>query len=336
MTGQACSQPDWPHRLGRAAVSGACLVALAGCGGPQSALQPGGRESREISELFWLMSASGLLIWLLVMALLVYALKSGAHGERTASTVVWMGGIVIPCTVLTALLFHALPLMPALRGVEASHRIEVEGLQYWWRVRHVLPDGRRVETANEIHLPLGRRTEVLLTSNDVIHSFWIPSLAGKMDMIPGRTNRLVLEPERPGVYRGACAELCGTSHAFMALDAHVLTEADYEAWLARQAEPAVLVATLQAKRGEALFESTGCGACHAIRGTANEGALGPDLTHVGGRKTIAAGLLPTNVGTLGGWIAESQHLKPGNRMPSLGILPGEDLRALAAYLAALK
>jgi cytochrome c oxidase subunit 2 len=176
----------------------------------------------------------------------------------------------------------------------------------------------------------------MLTSADVIHSFWIPSLAGKMDLIPGRTNRLVIEPERVGSYRGVCAELCGASHAFMALDARVHSEQDFLAWLTRQQQDAAPMATLEQKRGEALFIQTGCSACHAVRGTPANGELGPDLTHVGSRATIAAGLLPNNVGTLAGWIAASQDLKPGNRMPSIAQLPGPDLRALAAYLAALR
>lgn len=316
------------------------VAALAGaCEGPQSALDPAGREAREVGELFWLMAVGAGVIWFVVMALLAYAvwIRPGrAHRERTASLLVWIGGIAFPVIVLTALLVHALPLMPASRAADGDLRINVAGEQYWWRVTYPDAGGEAVVTANELVLPVGRSAEIRLSSPDVIHSFWIPALAGKVDMIPGRENRLMLRPERIGRYRGVCAELCGESHAFMAIDVHVVEETAFEGWLAGQARGAAEPATPEERRGATLFHETGCGACHTVRGTPARGRAGPDLTHVGGRSTIAAGHLPTNAGTLAGWIAATQDLKPGNKMPAFNVLPGRDLRALGAYLATLR
>lgn len=326
----------------RLRVPAALAILLAGCAGPQSALDPAGREAREVFDLFVLMTVGAGLIWLVVMGLLIYALVRPAreHSERTASRLVWIGGIAFPVVVLTALLAYALPMMPAMRAADADLQIRVSGEQFWWRVAYERAGGDPVVTANEVWLPVGRSAEVLLDSPDVVHSFWIPSLAGKVDMIPGRTNRIMLRPERIGRYRGVCAELCGDSHAYMAFDVRVVDEESFARWLNWQAQPAVEPATLEEQRGARLFHDTGCGACHDIRGASGIAAsgekLGPDLTHVGSRATIAAGLLPNNQGTLAGWIAASQDLKPGNRMPSVAVLPGEDLRALAAYLKALR
>lgn len=314
------------------------VVPVAGCAGPQSALEPAGREATEVAELFWVMTAGAAVIWTAVMAILLFALLSRRHarGERTASVTVWTGGIIFPVVVLTALLAWSLPLMPAFRNQSSDLVVEVVGEQYWFRVRYQSPDGSAFETANELRLPLGARTELRLSSADVIHSFWAPALAGKMDMIPGRTNRLIVEPRRAGRYRGVCAELCGESHALMAFDVMVLEPGDFAIWARDQARPAFAAATTEEKRGQEVFAAVGCAACHAVRGTSAAGLSGPDLTHVGARPTIAAGLLPNNVGTLAGWIAAPQDLKPGAKMPAFRTLAGDDLRALAAYMAALK
>ena len=175
-----------------------------------------------------------------------------------------------------------------------------------------------------------------LDSDNVIHSFWIPSLHGKMDMIPGRVTYLTVQPTATGIYRGACAEYCGTSHALMAFYVVAMERAEFDAWYALESEPAPDPTTAFLIKGKALFLENGCGACHAIRGTPAQGTIGPDLTHVGGRVSLAAGIFPNNVGTLAGWISSAQHLKPGNRMPSFGNLEGEQLRAMAAYLESLK
>jgi cytochrome c oxidase subunit 2 len=219
---------------------------------------------------------------------------------------------------------------------EGSLRIAVTGEQYWWRVRYLRDDGAPVELANEIRLPVGEPVELTLDSRDVIHSFWIPSLGGKMDMIPGRRTRLVLEPTRIGELRGACAEFCGTSHAHMGFAAVVTDRAGFDAWLAEQALPARTPAGPAATRGGELFLANGCGACHTVRGTPANGVLGPDLTHVGSRRTIGAGVLPTSREGFAAWIARTAELKPKVHMPAFGMLAAGDVKDIAAYLEGLE
>jgi cytochrome c oxidase subunit II len=215
--------------------------------------------------------------------------------------------------------------------------IEVVGEQYWWRVRYAA-DGDRAgfTTANEIQVPIGRPVHVSVASADVIHSFWIPNLAGKIDMIPGRVNTLTFRAERAGVYRGVCTEFCGDQHARMAFDVVTLEPAAFDDWRARQAGVAREPPTPFLATGQTLFMRGGCGNCHAIRGTDARGDLGPDLTHVGSRRSIGAAQFPNNVGTLAGWISDVQHLKGGVRMPSYGSYTGEELRAIAGYMESLK
>jgi cytochrome c oxidase subunit 2 len=219
---------------------------------------------------------------------------------------------------------------------EGSLRIAVTGEQWWWRVQYLPPGSAPVELANEIRLPLGAPVEFELRSNDVIHSFWIPSLAGKMDMIPGRRTRLRLEATRTGSFTGACAEYCGSSHALMAFPVLVQEEEDFQRWLAGQADPAREPNEPLAAAGSALFDSSGCGACHTVRGTSADGFIGPDLTHVGSRSTLGAGILPNEIDVFRRWIAEVDQIKPNVHMPAFGMLPEQDLDALAAYLASLR
>ena len=198
-------------------------------------------------------------------------------------------------------------------------------------------DGQAVRSANELRLPVGEPVELFLRSSDVIHSFWVPNLAGKTDMIPGRTNRMVIQADRPGVFRGQCAEYCGTQHALMAFDVIVLPRAEFDAWLASLAQPAREPQTPVMRQGRDLFLAAGCGVCHTVRGLEGAaGRLGPDLTQVGLRRTIGAGALPGGVGNLAAWTASAQHLKPGNAMPSYEELNGPQLRALSEYLGSLK
>jgi cytochrome c oxidase subunit 2 len=192
-----------------------------------------------------------------------------------------------------------------------------------------------VASANELRLPAGEPVELLLHANDVIHSFWVPNLAGKTDMIPGRVNRMVIQADRPGVYRGQCAEYCGLQHSLMSFDVIVLPRAEFDSWMARLAQPIGDPEAPELRRGRDLFLTLGCGTCHAIRGFTG-GRLGPDLTQLGARRTIAAGALPGGVGNIAAWIASAQHLKPGNLMPSYDQLAGPELRAVSAYLESLK
>jgi cytochrome c oxidase subunit 2 len=321
---------------------GFCLliisVALTGCSGPQSALDPAGEESHQISTLFWAMATGGAIIWLGVAGLLLYALWPArrVHHERIGGRIILWAGAVFPSVVLLLLLAYALWLMPGLRPfAQASGtglRIEVTGKQFWWQVIYHPPDGAPVVTANEIRLPVGERVELTLKSDDVIHSFWIPALGGKMDMIPGRANRLSLLATRPGTFRGPCAEYCGTSHALMAMAAVVMEGEAFRAWLAAQAQPSPNVAA----SGASLFERHGCGACHRIAGTGAEGRIGPDLSHVGSRETLGAGILPNSEDAMVRLIARPQDVKPGQHMPAFDMLPADEIRAIAVYLRTLR
>lgn len=328
-------------RTGFRSVAGACLavlaLALTACAPRDSAFVPASPEAREVGDLFWGMAGAAFLIWLAMLGLAYYAVR--ARGSvALAHRWIWIGGLVVAPVATVVLLSFGLRLMP-VRTAQASQdlRIIVTGEQYWWRVRYERSDGTTVVTANEIALPADRRTELILRSEDVIHSFWIPPLGGKLDMIPGRENRLVLEPTRVGSYRGRCAELCGQSHAFMRFDVEVLEAPAFDAWFFARGGDARAPVTDQERRGQQLFVENGCPACHRIAGSTSQGVLGPDLTHYASRRTLGAGRLPNNVGTTAGWIADAQHLKPGNGMPSFGrVLQGPELRAIAAYLGSLR
>lgn len=214
--------------------------------------------------------------------------------------------------------------------------IEVTARQWWWSVKYVGgPVSETFETANEIHVPVGRPVLVQLRSSDVIHSLWIPSLAGKRDLIPGRTATLAFQADRPGVYRGQCAEFCGFQHAFMAFEVHAHPPEEYEAWRQAQLKPAAEPADPLAQHGKQLFQSVSCAMCHAVQGTIAQGRRAPDLTHLASRRTIAAGTLPNTPGNLAGWILDPHAHKPGVNMPA-NPMSAEDLAALVAYLGTLR
>jgi cytochrome c oxidase subunit 2 len=334
-------QPFWSaaRSLGHDAAACALAAALGGCSGGQSALDPAGREAQDVAFLFWIMLAGAVVLWAAVVGVAVYAarIRPGQHAEWVGRALILGGGVALPLVVLTGLLVPGLAMIPGLRtpGGEAL-RVEVAGEQWWWRVAYRRPGKDPVSSANEIRLPLGTRVELELTSPDVIHSFWIPPLAGKVDMIPGRTNRLVVEPTRAGTFRGACAEFCGTSHALMAFAVVVMEPADFDAWLEREAAPAAAPPKGPAARGAALFEALGCGGCHAVRGTPAQGVIGPDLTHVASRQSLGAGILPNDHGSLVRWIAATGEVKPEVRMPAFGMLPRAELEDLARYLGSLR
>ncbi|SDS64625.1 cytochrome c oxidase subunit 2 [Halopseudomonas xinjiangensis] len=314
-------------------------LVLGACDGRQSALHPAGRGAEDIAELFWWMCIGGMLIWVAVLALAYYVTKARpeAHSETSARWLILGGGVAFPIVVLTILLMYGLAMMPGLRSAaDADLRIAVAGEQWWWRVRYQPEGSEAIELANEIRLPVGSKVVFELSSPDVIHSFWIPSLGGKMDMIPGRVNELVLEPTRTGVFRGVCAEYCGSSHALMEFEAVVMPVEEFDAWLAAQAQPAQPPRTENGRKGEAAFERNGCGACHSIRGTDADGMLGPDLTHVGSRLSLAAGTLGVDVADFERWIAQTHRIKPDAHMPAFDMLPEAELRNMAHYLSELK
>lgn len=308
--------------------------------GPQSVLTVKGDNAARIAEIGWVMFIGGGLIFVAVMLLLAGALFGPAalRAALARHALIIGGGIVFPVVVLSALLIYTLMSASVLVRAEEppAVRIEVVGELWWWRVRYLDRQGKTmVETANDIRIPAGRPVEFLVTSDNVIHSFWVPNLAGKIDTMPGHVNRLRVQADAPGVFRGQCAEYCGAQHANMAF--HVIAHAadEYDAWLAAQMRPAQEPREPGLQAGKDIFLNA-CAQCHTIRGTPAAGKLGPDLTHVGSRHTIAAGILPNNVGTLAGWLAGSQHIKPGNQMPSFNALSGEGLRAVAAYMESLQ
>lgn len=305
---------------------------LCACSPIQSALHPAGREAQDVATLFWIMSAAGFVIWAVVIGTVIYAVlgKKRPRSEQFADRFILLGGVAFPTVTLAALLVVGLSLLPNWAANDPPDlRVHVTAEQFWWRVAYELPDGQRVETANELHLPLDATAEFVLTSTDVIHSFWIPALGGKMDAIPGRTNTLRLEPTKPGVYRGVCAEFCGPSHALMAFPVIVHEEADYAVWLAAEASPA-------SARGSEPFVAAGCGACHTVRGVTAAGSVGPDLTHLASRSTIAAGTLANTRSNLEAWVMAPEHIKPDARMPSYASLGDAEIRSIVDYLVTLK
>lgn len=313
---------------------------LVSCGGIQSALDPAGEEARQVATLFWIMTIGGAIIWAFVVALSLYASrwKRNPISEDAAGRLILWAGAVFPVTVLTALLSYALWLMPSLRPFagdeQANLRIEVTGSQFWWRVVYRRPGGTGVISANEIRLPVGERVEFSLASADMIHSFWIPALGGKMDLVPGRVNRLSLLATRAGTYRGQCAEFCGISHALMAFPAVAMEPADFDAWLEARSTPSTGVGA--GTGGREPFLREGCGACHRVDGTQAQGTSGPDLSHLGSRLTIGAGLLENDAKTLARFIAHPASLKPGSQMPAYLDLSATELAEMAAWLKGLQ
>lgn len=309
--------------------------------GRLSTLDPAGRDAEQIAELFWWMSIGAAIIWVAVVASAFYCARGPrrADARRLAGFVIVGGGVVIPSAVLAALLMVGLP--PITQLVDQPRpeyiRIHASGEQWWWRFRYLMPSGQEVEVANELRLPAGGRIDVRLTSDNVIHSFWIPSISGKVDMIPGRVTHLSLEPTRTGVFRGVCAEYCGTSHALMAFTVVVLEKAGFERWIDMQSAAAREPGSPLARSGRELFVANGCGACHAIRGAEmTQGRIGPDLTHVAGRLSLAAGSTSNGPDWLANWVTNPQGIKPDAHMPAFGMLADDQIRAMAAYLSSLE
>lgn len=304
-------------------------------GWPPPVFDPAGPYAGSIATLSWVLVAMAILVLIIVLAALWAALfgSQRLRARLGGKAVIWAGGIVFPVVVLTALLIYGLTLTRHLTAspADGAMRVRVTGEMWWWRVDYLGADGRvQMRDANELHIPAGRPVVVELESNDVIHSFWVPRLSGKLDMIPGRRNIMQIEATAPGVFGGQCAEYCGGPHALMGFVVVAHTPAAFERLMAERSAPK---ARAPETAGAELFRSSGCAACHRIAGTAN-GTAGPDLTHVGSRRSLGAGILPNNRGTMMGWIGDSQAIKPGNRMPPYKVLSGKELEALAIYLEA--
>jgi cytochrome c oxidase subunit 2 len=310
--------------------------------GPLDLFHPAGPNAAQIAPLLW-----GL-IWLsiLVVVLVLVALGTGLvlrtrkagnpaqvvteesrrglwwiYGATGASTLVLVGLIGWTLTTMVGI---ATPRRPV------AFIVDVSGAQWWWRFNYEAKDGRPgFATANELHIPVGMPVRFRITADDVIHSFWVPALGGKTDAIPGQVNEAWLEADKPGTYRGQCTEYCGQEHSEMALLVTAEPQAQFDAWRAHQAAAA---ATANGPDQAQFVQS--CGRCHAVRGTPAAGTLGPDLTHLMSRSTIAAGMLPNTRGNLAGWIANPDGIKPGTRMPAVP-LSGPQLQAVLNYLSTL-
>jgi len=314
-----------------------CAV-VAGCAGRQSALDPAGPSAASIHRLGIWMYAGATVVVMLVTVLALIPVMARRDRAVNRRLFVWGGGVALPLVTLTALVPYVLSVGHETRAPTSPNRLSVEvtGHQFWWEMSYRrAPAPAAAASTNELRLPVGEPVEVVLRASDVIHSFWVPNLAGKTDMTPGRLTRMVIQADRPGIYRGQCAEYCGLQHALMAFDVVVLPRAEFDAWLARLGQPVREPASPELRQGRALYDSLGCGGCHTIRGV-SAGRSGPDLTQVGARRSIGAGTVPGGIGNIAGWIASAQHLKPGNAMPSFDQLAGPQLRALAAYMESLK
>lgn len=312
-------------------------IVLSGCSRSQSVFHPIGPDADRIATLSNILLVGGTLILLVMSALFVVALQGPPRWRRVLANPrsIMIGGVIFPLTTLTVLLLYGTILM---RGsitntpAENAVRIEIEGRQWWWRITYISPDGKRTETANELRIPVGRQISLSLSSADVIHSFWVPSLAGKIDLIPGRTTSLSFTARELASVRGQCAEFCGGPHALMAIRVITVPDNQFAQWLENErsnAQPSDAA-------GSKLFHASGCGACHAVRGSESTGQIAPDLTHLGSRLSLAADTLPMTPPNIARWITENQELKPGNHMPEFRHLDAAQVSAIAAYLGALK
>jgi cytochrome c oxidase subunit II len=327
------------------AVAAACI--LTSCTGWQSSFNAQAPQSEEIRHLLLIFITIATAIWVAVLLVLLFGLLRRARDSRQpldlhlpfehrAGTVIYASGIA---TTLTVLILSVVS-YGAQRAVFANEpnpvTVKITGHQWWWEVQYQADSPHlSFMTANEIQVPVGRPVTVELESADVIHSFWVPSLTGKMDLITGQQNSIQFSAKTPGVYRGQCAEFCGAQHAHMAFTVRALPPDEYARWRDRQNQSAPSPSDPLGIRGEQLFRSKGCGLCHTIRGTLAGGQLGPDLTHIAARETIAAGTLPQNSGNLAAWISDPQHIKPGNLMPKTP-LRSDEMIAILHYLEHLQ
>lgn len=331
-------------------MSGTLLLLVPDWMGRHSVLDAAGPQAGRIEGLWWLMFWVCSAVFVLVMAALAGALLRPRRRRESDQPAAfppeshrrmtrWVGGAVATTVVLLfVLLVASVGTGRALESLSAPRApaVKITGHQWWWQVEYEDPiPGRSVATANEIHIPTGRPVHVRLASSDVIHSFWVPSLHGKRDLIPGHDTEIWIQADRPGVYRGQCAEFCGHQHALMGLLVIAEPPARFDAWYGAQLQPAALPKTWQQQKGRQLVETLPCALCHNVQGTQASGKTGPDLTHLASRRTLAAGTLPNTPGDLAGWLLDPQTIKPGNHMPA-NSMASEDLQALLAYLEILR
>jgi cytochrome c oxidase subunit 2 len=316
------------------------LASLGACAADApSILEPAGPAAAKVEGLWWFLFWISAVVFLVVLALMLMAVRRRGHIDdsiveeepRWGEPFVALSGVILPWIILTIAFVISLGVMRQIATAEESAdlTIEVRGRMWWWDVRY--PNG--AVTSTEIHIPVGDRVRVRLTSADVIHSFWVPELQVKIDQIPGRENSLWLQADKPGRYRGQCAEYCGLQHANMIFTVVAEPRRDFQAWLEKEARPAT-EPTGGALRGRDVFMDNSCVGCHAIRGTEAEAGLGPDLTHLASRSTLGSAILPNTRENLGRLITDPQSVKPGVTMPPTS-LSRQDLNALLDYLEQL-
>jgi cytochrome c oxidase subunit II len=334
--------PKLPSILVRQVIAGLLLIpllSLVGCAHPMNILRPAGPAASHIATLWWLMFAISVVVMLVVFGVMIAALiRRGRgihepHDDAGRPFILW-GGAVVPAIIMLALMgYTVFVLRETTHQREAGPlELEVVGHQFWWEVRYPQYD---FITANEIHIPVGERVRLNLLAADVIHSFWVPQLHGKMDTTPGHPAQTWLEASEPGTYRGQCAEFCGLQHANMAFLVIAHEPEDFAEWLERERQPAPDPTTASARRGQQVFVGSACAYCHRIRGTNATGEVGPDLTHFASRREIGAGTVPNTRGNLAGWIVDPHTAKYGNLMPPMP-LEAQDLQALLDYMQTLR
>jgi cytochrome c oxidase subunit 2 len=301
---------------------------------------PASPDARAIADLFVLLLAIAGLLFAVVLGLLLYMTwrfreRAGAPEPRqvVGQPVLEVGWTVTPAILLVGVFLLSLPTLRGAVGPPADAlAVEMTGHQFWWEYRYT---AERIVTANELHIPVDQPVQLRLQSADVIHSYWIPQLNGKTDVIPGRTNTLTLYAETPGTYLGQCAEFCGIQHAWMLLRVIAMPRSAFDAWVAVQQQPAAAPATVAARQGQQVFLNHTCIDCHTIGGTPAQSPIGPDLTHFGSRETLAAGVLANTPANLRRWLRDPQTVKPGSLMPRIP-LSEDEIDALATYLEGLR
>lgn len=313
--------------------------------GHETVLRPSSPQAHDVAGLFHFQLTIATIVWVLVVVAMLWGVARSwrrpvADLRHEPQLQRWVS-IAVGATVLTLVAYLVYDFgvgraVAAPFGDQKALHVAITGHQWWWEVtyRDTAPQ-HQLTTANEIHVPIHRPVLFTLTSRDVIHSFWIPNLTGKKDLIPGHPNDAWFVADTPGVYRGQCAEFCGLEHAKMAILIIAQPQKDYEQWYEAQLASAAQPSDSLRAFGQRVFLTSSCVMCHAIGGTPAGAHAGPDLTHVGSRLTLAAGTIPNTPGSLGGWIMDPQRIKPGARMPANNLKPKE-LRAVIAYLEGLK
>lgn len=302
-----------------------------------SAFEPFGPAATMIADIWWIMFAVFGAVFLLVIGLLALAVLRGRWQKVPRpplgdNTFITLGGLVLPTVILLPLLIYTLVLTRKLEPPKHALTIRLTGYMWWWDVQYPAQD---ITIANEIYIPVGQAIRLEMTSADVIHSFWPPSLSGKTDLIPGQITSHWLEVDKPGTYRAQCAEFCGLQHSRMALLVIAVRPEEFDKWVTARQKPLPDLADQVLQQGHRTFMEQGCDECHTIRGTEAQGKIGPDLTHIGSRRSLGAGVVANNYGSLAGWVANAQALKPGNRMPP-SYIKAEDYHPLITYLMGLE